>query len=87
MQRVQPAEWTCPVCDARGDCIECSCLGTYEGYQRTQALHEHAIEYENGIAARVLEQIATWPDQSRDRAYWFERMITGAERQIRMGVN
>lgn len=81
MSRIEHCHWTCPICDARGDCIECASLGTAEAYYRVQELHQHAIDDEGGLAAEVLEKIATLPDL-RDRKYWVERMITGALRQV-----
>lgn len=80
---IEHAEWTCPVCDARGDCIECMGMGTRESYYQVQVLHEHAIRNERGTAARVLEHIQMLPDDMRDRGYWVSKMIHGALRQIR----
>lgn len=75
--------WACPICDARGDCIECSGLGTAEGYYNTQDLHQYAIRNEDGTAARVLENIATLPEL-RDRSWLVAKMIQGALRMSRM---
>lgn len=81
--RIDHADWTCPICDARNPgCIECSGLGTAEAYYRTQELHVAAIEDESGTAAVVLEKIDLWPTDCPHRAYWVDRMITGALRQI-----
>lgn len=82
MSRLEPQDWECPICHAAGDCIECASLHTREDYYRVQELHQHAIEDENGIAARVLENIAALPDL-RDRKFWVSRMIDGALRQSR----
>jgi hypothetical protein len=74
--------WTCPICDARGHCIECASLGTEDAYHRVQDLHAAAIQDENGIAAQVLEKIEALPHDLYDRPYWVSRMIQGALRQI-----
>ena len=86
MPRIEHEDWMCPACDARGDCLECGSLGTAEAYYKVQDLHAAAIQDENGTAARVLEHIELWPDDLPDRAYWIERMIQGARRQLRMEV-
>jgi len=57
-------------------------MGTREAYYAVQELHAHAIEHENGTAARVLEHIEMWPSDLRDRAFWVQKMISGALRQI-----
>ena len=75
----------CPICNGKGDCIECAGLGTLEDYYRVQRLHAAAIEDESCIAASVLEHIAFMPEDLRDRPYWVSRMVAGALRQL--GVN
>lgn len=83
MSRLEHEEWECPICRARGDCSECSSLGTAEGYYATQDLHQYAIEDEDGIAARVLELVATLPEM-RDMSMLVSGMLEYALRQSRM---